>query len=531
MRRIVAFLSVGLTFGAAQNAPKDEPVFHSDTRLVQINVVVRDKAGPVAGLTKDDFILTDKGKPQTIRVFSVTSAGAPSGIEPMPAGTFSNRQHSDARSSVTIVLLDRLNTLSAAGSDGYESHSSAFEDHALGFAKQKLMEFVKQMDSKDQVALYSLAESLTVLSDFTNDRDRLERVLTAYRATSITDREKVSPGTMHTPVPGDFNGSIDRERQTLAGITNADRAQRTLAALFAIANDSADIPGRKNLIWLTANLPFPAGAAARVLSRANVAVYPVDARGLVTRGTAPSSVQDVPMVPLLRAGSDGAGWLGSRPTGLDTMDDLAAETGGRAFHDNNDLSEAIHRAVEDAAITYSLGFYPDSQSLDDMFHELKVHVKHSGYEVRYPKGYFASRETQVSEAQQQNLLQDAILSPLESTAIRVQARVERVNQPKPNSLTLAGAIEVRDIQLSDRGEGALYVYVVQQDETGKILDRSKNRYKLQLTKELYAAYTKTGLLFRESFEPKEGLVTLRVLVSDARQARVGSLIIPLAEVK
>lgn len=527
-----AVLGMASAFAASQDLPTQNPDFRSDTRLVQINAIVRDKAGPVSSLTKDDFTLTDKGRPQTIKVFSVARAGAPRGVPPLPANTFSNRSHGgDAGSSVTIVLLDRLNTLSAAGSDAYENHSSAFEDHALGYAKQKLMEFVKEMDSRDQVALFSLAGSLSMLSDFTNNRDQLQRILTAYRATSITDREKVAPGTVHTPVPGDFNATVDRDRQTLAGFTNADRAQTTIAALMAIAHYAADIPGRKNLVWLTANLPFPASAAARVLSRANIAVYPVDARGLVTRGSAPSSFDEASVIPGgPHVGAEVPG-QGTRPPGIDSMEDLAAETGGRAFHDTNNLSEAIHKAVDDSAVTYTLGFYPESQTLDDKFHELKVRIRHSGYEVRCPKGYFALKDIPVSDAQQQNALQEAILSPLVSSAIRVQARIERANQPTPGWLTLAGTVELRDLQLSDAGEGAVDVYVVQQDATGKILGRSKNRINLQLTRDLYTAYLKAGIAFRESVEAKEGLVTVRLLVSDAARAQVGSLIIPVSEVK
>jgi hypothetical protein len=230
----------------------------------------------------------------------------------------------------------------------------------------------------------------------------------------------------------------------------------------------------------------------------------------------------------MRTGSNGGDWMGSRPTGIDTMEDLAAQTGGHAFYNTNNLTEAIHRAVDDGAVTYTLGFYPDVLALDDKFHELKVHVKHAGYEVRYPKGYFAQKEMPVSEAQQQNLLQEAILSPLESSSIRLQAQVER---GKANSIALAGSIDVRDLQLTAAGEGTLDLYVIQQDATGRVLEQKKNRLNLRLTPELYAAYLKSGILFREAFEPKEGFVTMRLLVSDPRQARVGSLIIPVSEVK
>ncbi len=51
----------------------DDPVIRTSTRLVQVNVVVHGKNGPVADLTKSDFVLTDRGRRQTISVFSVES--------------------------------------------------------------------------------------------------------------------------------------------------------------------------------------------------------------------------------------------------------------------------------------------------------------------------------------------------------------------------------------------------------------------------------------------------------------------------
>jgi len=524
MKRLATLLAMVWSAGASQ----DPPVFQADTRLVQINVVVHDKNGPVAKLTKGDFVLTDKGQTREISVFAAESSRERPAGAPLPANTFSNRPHAGAGSlgGVTIILLDRLNTLSAAGHENYENNVAWFEDHALGYAKQQLIVFVKEMNPNDRVAIYSLSKSLSVLCDFTGDRDQLLEILTKYKATSITSREKAEPGDIHTP-SAELNELIGRDRRTLATMENGERTQVTMSALFAIARHVADIPGRKNLVWLTANLPFSGVAAGRALSRANLAIYPIDARGLIPPASAPGTLDDTPMVPGLGTPLGGRISAPSKLPGIDTMQQLADETGGRAFFNTNDLSGAIRKAVEDAEVTYTLGFYPDPGSLDEKFHELKVHVRHSGYEVRSPRGYFALKDTAVSAAQNQSTAMEAIRSPLESSAIHVQATLERGT----DSLAVAGSIDLHDLQLSAALTCDVELSIVQQDAAGTILGQMRNRYNVKLTKESYAAHLKSGLIFREDLTPKDGLATLRILVSDLSDARVGSLIIPFSQVK
>ena len=85
--------------------------------------------------------------------------------------------------------------------------------------------------------------------------------------------------------------------------------------------------------------------AARALNDANVALYAVDARGLVVGNFANAR----------RA------WGLTMP-GIDTMNDLAGLTGGRAFYADNGLDSLIEESVEDSELIYTLGFYPSQES-------------------------------------------------------------------------------------------------------------------------------------------------------------------------
>lgn len=199
----------------AQNAPQ-MPKIRVATHLVQLDVIARDKNGPVEGLTKDDFVVLDRGKPQTISLFAVDSAetaavAAPAA--PLPPNTFSDLPQYGATTprSVTIVLLDNLNTLYGSPSDAYEKTPYWFEDFALANAKAHLMEFIKQLGANDRVAMYGLSDSLHVLCDFTNDHQELLAILKKYDTGSKTNREIVEPGSVHTlggAYAAEFNGAM-----------------------------------------------------------------------------------------------------------------------------------------------------------------------------------------------------------------------------------------------------------------------------------------------------------------------------------
>jgi VWFA-related protein len=507
-------IGLALALLLAGQSASDDPVIRTSTRLVQVNVVVHDKNGPVSGLTKNDFLLTDRGRPQTISVFSIESTGEPPVREhPLPQNTFSNRtsERHNSSTSVTVVLLDKLNT--------------RFEDQAR--ANRQFIKFLRSFEPADRIAIYTLGQSLRVLCDFT-DSSQLQRILAKYRGAVSTDFSTAEPDAANTGI-ADFDAALDAASEKLADATNIDRARKTLDAFVSIANHVADLPGRKNLIWVTGSLPFSLASAARTLNYANIAVYPVDARGLVgmprvqSAGT-PSNIKAGrnPIIPSFR------------PSGLDTMQELAQQTGGRAFNNTNDLSGAIHLALDDSLITYTLGFYPESNTLDGKFHDLKVGVRRPGVDVRYRRGYLAFKETRASEKQSLSNLLTAFGSPLESATLPLEAMVERANRVKPNLLRIRWTVDVHSIQLAHNGAlrtGAINIFFIQQDSAGKELDRVQDAFDIRLDNDTYETYGKSGMNFVNDVQWKDGAATLRIVLADRSNAAVGSLIIPMSQVK
>ena len=134
-----------------------EPVIRVNTRLIQVNVVVHDKNGPVADLTKNDFTILDKGAPQRIAVFNVyKTAVAAAPARQLPTGLFTNRLdlRPDHPSSVTVLLLDVMNT--------------AFDDQT--YVRDQALKFLSTLRRGDRVALYLLTtRGVQVIHDFTGD--------------------------------------------------------------------------------------------------------------------------------------------------------------------------------------------------------------------------------------------------------------------------------------------------------------------------------------------------------------------------
>jgi len=154
--------------------------------------------------------------------------------------------------------------------------------------------------------------------------------------------------------------------------------------------------------------------------------------------------------------------------------------------------------------------------------------------VRYPKAYLALQDAAATKTENRASLQTAMWSPIESSAIPVQVSVEKVDKPSPHSLSIFGTVDIHNLRLMQEGgqrKGALNIVTIEQDESGKILAESPITLNLQLTDQQYTDYLKSGFRFHKFVEPRAETTTLRFVVEDAGTALVGSVIIPLAQLK
>jgi VWFA-related protein len=513
---------------------QNQPTIRVTTRLVQVNVVVHDKKGePVSDLKKEDFTILEKGKEQKVAVFVVDSVDAPHKAWPaLPPNIFSNRvQSAETPTSITVILFDGLNT--------------RFMDQA--YARKQIVKFLSEIQPHDRVALYLLGSNLHILHDFTNNSDHLAKALAKYRGRIAGELDAADPAPREPTGDDVLDQFLSNSDQAISDFYNVNKAQSTLDAMEAIAHHLASLPGRKNLVWVSSGFPFTLGLepedfsmnnpsrehrtfseettrVARAMNDANIAIYPVDARGLMPN---PSMSASMPSQGLRRAAQPPKAFF---PPNLDTMQILADRTGGRAFFNTNDLTGAVRNAVNDARVTYTLGFYLDGDEWDGKFHEVKVKVARSGVEVRYRKGFvaFAAQTPNAKEIKAE--IQNAITTPLDGTGIGVNARTDPVDKPKPGSLQIVGQIDQTNIvlqQQNDRWVGALELAWVQVAADGKLLNVETQTLSMNLKKERYDDIQKRGLLFNRVIQPIENASHLRLIVVDHATGNVGSLRIPL----
>jgi VWFA-related protein len=534
--RSVCVVLLALAAGAsAQEQP--ELVLKSTTRLVQVSAIVHTKKGePVTDLKQEDFQIFDNGKPQKISFFQEESNAilpGPADTQKLPPNTFTNRleQKSGVPASVTVILLDALNT--------------RITDQQ--YAKQQVIKFLQTIEPEDHVGIYTLGASLRMLHDYTTDSKQLLQQLAAYNGKVLPSATSLGPDT--EPDSLELNnwigmrgmGGAERDFYTI------NRVRGTLRALEFIADHLSAIPGRKNLIWVSGGFPLLIGfdnpaaykdasrdlltftpemdRTIRALNDANVAVYPVDARGLMVdpafsaQRSAPPNQR--PSLTTLHAP------IGSR--NQETMEELSSRTGGRAYYNTNDLKNAIRDAVSDARVTYSIGFYPEHENYDGKFHKLTLKVDRGDINVRYRKGYLDMAQSPQDDRARKSELHDAVWSPLEASAVPLIAQLKPTG---PGAWEVYVRVDRRGVSLEpnhDRWQGKLDVLFVQKNEQGREFDGVDNTITLNALKPTYDRIVSEGIVFHQSVQQNTQASLLRIVVRDAASGNIGTVTVPFQQ--
>jgi VWFA-related protein len=435
---LVTNLAAGPASLSAQQAPTDIPdiTIRTNTRLVVVDVVVTHKNGqPVTGLKAENFTLEENGKKQKVSVFAAPGSAAGPARAPAPAGILSNHPENVEPAGVpTVLLLDAAN--------------SQFRDQA--YARSQMLKYVvEQGQHGHPMAVLTLTDRLRVLQQFTSDPQVL---MTAIK--NLRPQEPILQGAPPAPESHGVATGLDRSGGGGAAIGSAlasaqvaaqqfadiqvgynleRRTMITIEAMKALTRILGGLPGRKNVVWLTASLPFDlipedrnvtdaelladlpgqgrqrsvsvnaAGAfaaesrqlhgqdikeAEAELASTNIAIYPVDVTGLIS-GMENSASRQGSVYNDAAISGRALGGVSAQQAAQDTMREIALQTGGKAYINQNEIKDGITLAVSDEKASYSLGYYPENKKWDGKFRSLKVKVDQGDTQVRYRKGYYA----------------------------------------------------------------------------------------------------------------------------------------------
>jgi VWFA-related protein len=527
----------GLTQTGLGVSGPDQQVLRVTTRLVVVNVVVHDKKGaPVAGLTRDDFTVFDGGKEEKISVFSVERRGAVHGpSEPLSPNVFSNRtaRRGGIPTSVAVILLD---------GSGEWSSRTVFEDFA--YARQQVIKFLSQLQPQDRVALYVYGRELRVIQDFTSDPSPLiEALRQSGNPTAGVPHTSMQLEARQMPLQGLSGPSpvaasrLDARMFDLANARSGDYWRGGIfETLEAIANHLSGLPGRKTLIWLTDAVPLPINSVVaemirkttRALNQADVALFPIDSRGLFTDPDFKADNEG--RVPYERGARGG---LDAMIAQIQGMINWGLEAGGQAFYNTNDLQSAIRTALDDSEITYTLGYYPSHAEWDGRFRDIKVRVNMPGVKIRHRQGYFASPAPAGSAEKKDRMamLKEAALSPLEATGVGVTVRVTPFTGPTgAHKLEIDISPDLSDLtfqQVNGRWIGLFDVLAAQYSKQGKLLGEITKTVSENLTNATYQEVMRKGLTLTYYQGVARRAEELRVVVRDGLSGSTGSVNIPL----
>ena len=282
----------GLIFLAALAAPaqQNQPVPNSglvirtETKQVLVDAVVTDKKGNyVPDLTEKDFKVTEDGKEQAIRSFAYEAEGASSN---------SAQKH-------YLVLF-------------FDNSTMNLSDQAV--ARRAAGKFVEANAGPNRyMAVVNFTGGVRIAQNFTADAERLKQVVSGAKLANVDP----NAGTM--AVGGDASTAsapaLDAGSPSLSTAVEAEFGQRDLLlGLRGLAKGLAAVPGRKILVLFTEGFPVNVEVRSEITAvtdtcnKANVAIYPIDVRGLV--GAPPA----MPSVPLGGRGPQGT-WRPAAPRG------------------------------------------------------------------------------------------------------------------------------------------------------------------------------------------------------------------------
>ncbi len=532
LRLLIVIALAAPVLAAQQTAPP--AVFRAATKLIVTTVVVRNPDGtPVEGLTADDFVVTEDNEPQEIafveyqrldnltplpamEMLQVKNVPTPSAVEvssivtpgitvpPSGDGRFRNRR-------LIILFFDLSNAYNAAQERMFTGATAYMNG---------------QMTEADLVAILTYrGGAVRVKQDFTDDRSKLANVLDVLAKGEDADGD----GELDFQDFGSAFGQNDGE-------FNVFSTDRKLSALQTAVGMLRPLPEQKSLVFFTDNLSVNGTdnnaqmrATTNAAIRANVQIFPVDARGLVATAPLGNANQRSPGGLGMFTGALAQQQVARLQRSQDTFYALAKDTGGTALLDYNDLSLGIRQAAEAQSSYYILAFYSTHTVNDGKFRRIAVRLKDSTRQVAltFRQGYYADKEwKQQNGVERERQLEEALMleNPITDITIALELNYFQVTRPEyfvPVSAKIPGS----EIELARRrGAKALTLDVLLEvkDSFGVTLRNMRDRIQVSLSAANAERLITQPIQYDTGVTLLPGKYTMKLLVRDAEVGRIGT---------
>jgi VWFA-related protein len=382
-----------------------------------------------------------------------------------------------------------------------------------------------QMKAQDFVAIMTFqGGAVKIKHDFTGDRAQLQEVF----ETLIYGDDKDGDGISDATDTGTAFGQDDAE----FNILNTDRQ---LSALQTAATMLRSLPEQKSLVYFASGLRLNGvdnqaqlRATTNAAIRANVAIFPVDARGLVA---------EAPLGDATRASPGGIGMFSGQLANAgmtnfqrsqDTLYALAKDTGGKALFDNNDLSVGIVQAAEAVSSYYIIGFYTTHPERDGRFHRVRIALNGGlSADLTYRQGYFADKEFgKFTAADKERQLEEALMleNPVTEIAIAMEVNYFQLNRAEyfvPVAVKMPGS----ELALARRRGAARTVidFIGEvKDDYGVTIQNVRDKLDIKLSDDTASQLAKRPIQYETGFTLLPGKYVIKFLARDAETGRIGT---------
>jgi len=531
--RYFALFTIALTYGQQVGENKtgnDVPNFTVTRQLKIETVLVKDKNGnPVEGLTAKDFTILEDGTPQEIKFFEyqrleeiikdsepLPPIGAPKYFEKLPHTQIAGEVPGKTNYKDRRLLVQYFDMTSMPPQDQLRALDAA----------QKFIR--KQMTAVDLVSIIQYAGgAVQVTTDFTNDREKLLGIL----QTMIVGEGEGFDETVADASAADSGAAFGQDDSEF-NIFNTDRQ---LAALQTAAKMLGHLNEKKALLYFASGLQLNGmdnqaqlHATINAAIRAGVSFWPIDARGLVASGPLGDATRGAPGGLAMYTGASALASASNFSKSQDNLWTIAADTGGKALLDNNDLAAGIVKAQKSVSSYYIIGYYPTNEALNGKFRRIKISLNNGLYaSVDYSQGYYAGKVfAKFTASDKERQLEDALMlgDPITELTIALEVDYFQLNHAEyyvPIMVKIPGS----ELALARKGgaEHTLLDFITEvKDDFGTTIQNMRDKADIKLSDSTAAELAKRRIEYPTGFTLLPGKYSVKFLARDAETGRIGT---------